>query len=265
MALGARSAVLRAAKGTTWSQFVDYASPALFDVMPLRTLFSQGREFIKNGRDQERFEKARQQIGDALDERKVAIRIAADEPKTSASLTDLATETKRDIGQRVLQLYFTQLLATPTAILDLRSESFHASEEGLLTWTPRALYVEWDPDYLAGLRQVYVGFYLDDDAEFERGVEGIGLEGSGDLLRKHLGSGDQRNVRFETSAFHSSFHDLFVRCRDRGVTLHRNFLALGVYLVCLYDVLESLGLEFDARGAFEHSHDRTNDSTPTPG
>jgi hypothetical protein len=81
----------------------------------------------------------------------------------------------------------------------------------------------------------------------------LGLQDSGDALVSHLGSGDQRSVRFETNAFHTSFHDTFLACRDRGVALHRNFLALGIYLVCLYDVLESLDLEFDVRGAFNRT------------
>lgn len=114
--------------------------------------------------------------------------------------------------------------------------------------------MEWQPEFLDGVRNLYGGFYLDDEARFAHGLEQLNLQDSGEALRHHLGSGDQRSVRFETSAFHSSFHDTFVTCRERGVALHRNFLALGIYLVCLYDVLEVLDLEFDVRGAFERVH-----------
>ena len=69
----------------------------------------------------------------------------------------------------------------------------------------------------------------------------------------HFGFGedDQRAVRFRSTVFHSTFHQAFVSCRDAGVSLHRNFLALGIYLACLYDLLEALDLEFDVRDAFE--------------
>ncbi len=43
-----------------------------------------------------------------------------------------------------------------------------------------------------------------------------------------------------------------MRCRDERVSLHRNFLALGLYLACLYDGLEGRG-PLDVRDAFERA------------
>jgi hypothetical protein len=160
---------------------------------------------------------------------------------------------RRRTGDRILEIYFTQIFAGEETILDLRADSFSASEGSKLHWRPKAFYVQWQFDFLKGLRDLYAGFYLDDEPRFKSGLHQLGLQDSGDALVSHLGSGDQRSVRFETSAFHTSFHDTFLACRDRGVALHRNFLALGIYLVCLYDVLESLDLEFDVRGAFERT------------
>ncbi len=57
-------------------------------------------------------------------------------------------------------------------------------------------------------------------------------------------------MRFEAKHFHATFHEVFVRCRDAGATLHRNFLALGLHLACLYDALESLAVTFDVREAW---------------
>jgi len=58
MARGVRDVIRRAAKGSSWSHFVDYASPALFEVMPLRALLEQGKEFVSNGSDARRYAKA---------------------------------------------------------------------------------------------------------------------------------------------------------------------------------------------------------------
>lgn len=252
MAKGALSMLRRAAKGTSWSQFLDYASPALFDVMPIRALFAQGREFISNGSDAARFAETCEQVAILLERRDVRVHLgAAARHEGEQPLAGLPEAARREVGQRILEIYFAQIFAGPRSILDLRGEAFAAVDASLLLWRPRAFYVEWQPDFLGGLRDLYAGFYQDDDTRFEQGLHRLGLQDSGDVLLSHLGSGDQRQVRFDTSAFHSSFHETFLSCRDKGVALHRNFLALGIYLVCLYDVLESLDLAFDVRSAFD--------------
>jgi len=231
---------------------MDYASPALFEVMPLRALLAQGKEFVSNGSDARRFAKVRESIATSLSARSVDVELAPqDDRANSLSLVGLSESLRRKIGQRILEIYFTQIFGGRDTILDLRTDSFSVTEGSSLRWGPKAFYVQWQPDFLTGLRDLYAGFYLDDKPRFELGLHQLGLQDSGDALVSHLGSGDQRSVRFETSAFHTSFHDTFLACRDRGVALHRNFLALGIYLVCLYDVLESLDREFDVRGAIE--------------
>ncbi len=254
MAKGVRHMIRRAAKGTSWSQFIDYASPALFDVMPMRALIAQGKEFIANGSSSDRFAAVRDQIASSLQARGVEVDLEAEQSNRRLSAPDLTDEEKRQAGHRILEIYFAQIFAGDVALLDLRTEAFGLTDGNTLAWQPRAFYVQWQPEFLDGVRNLYAGFYLDDDARFAHGLEQLNLQDSGDALRNHLGSGDQRSVRFETSAFHASFHDTFVACRDQGVALHRNFLALGIYLVCLYDVLETLGLEFDVRSAFENAH-----------
>lgn len=255
MAKGASGWVRRAARGTAWAPFVDYASPALYEVMPIPALFRQGKEFIANGLDGERFRQTQQEIEAVLRER--GLRIAFGGPsggRDGDPLSSLDEPARRSSGQQILELYFAQVFASGAAILDLRTSSFSVDDNGGLTWRPRAFYVEWQPEFLSGLRDLYGGFYLDDDARFQRGLVTLELEHAGDLMLSHLGGDDQRKVRFEMSTFQSSFHEMFLRCRDRGVSLHRNFIALGIYLVCLYEVLESLDLEFDVRDAFERAY-----------
>jgi hypothetical protein len=233
---------------------MDYASPALFEVMPMRALLAQGKEFVSNGSDGRRYARVRERIAASLLARGLNVELGAQEKQEKGLVpAELAEHVRRQTGDRILEIYFTQIFAGDETILDVRGDSFSTSEDTKLQWRPKAFYVQWQPDFLQGLRDLYAGFYLDDEARFEAGLLQLGLQDSGDALVSHLGSGDQRSVRFETSAFHSSFHDTFLACRDRGVALHRNFLALGIYLVCLYDVLESLALDFDVRGAFERT------------
>jgi len=257
MAKGVRDVIRRAAKGSSWSHFMDYASPALFEVMPLRALLAQGKEFVSNGSDARRYAKVRERIASSLHARGLDVELGTQDDNTEGlSPLTLSEPFRRETGHRILEIYFTQVFAGLDTILDLRPDSFSTTEGSALHWRPKAFYVQWQPEFVTGLRDLYAGFYLDDEPRFESGLLQLGLRDSGDALLSHLGSGDQRSVRFETSAFHTSFHDTFLACRDRGVALHRNFLALGIYLVCLYDVLESLDLEFDVRGAFERSYGR---------
>lgn len=256
MAKGAGSWVRRAARGTSWAQFVDYASPALYEVMPISALFRQGKEFVANGVDGGRFREIQREIGAVLESRGLGIELGeAHGGDSRTALSSLSEPARRANGQRILELYFGQIFASEHAILDLRASSFSiVVDSGRLLWHPRSFYVEWQPEYLVGLRDLYAGFYLDDSSRFERGLVTLDLEHAGDLMLSHLGGEDQRKVRFQMGAFQSSFHEMFLRCRDRGVSLHRNFIALGIYLVCLYEVLESLDLEFDVRDAFEKSY-----------
>jgi hypothetical protein len=255
VAKGASSWVRRAAKGTAWAPFIDYASPALYEVMPVSALFRQGKEFIANGLDGRRFEEARQRVEAVLVDKEIAIRLRGAAAKGGLSpLSSLDEEGRRASGQRILELYFGQIFASHVTILDLRASSFSVDDAAWLSWDPRAFYVEWQAEFLSGLRDLYAGFYLDDDPRFQRGLVTLDLEHAGDLMLSHLGGDDQRRVKFEMGKFQSSFHEMFLRCRDRGVSLHRNFIALGIYLVCLYEVLESLGLALDVRDAFERSY-----------
>lgn len=254
MAKGVRDVIRRAARGSSWSHFMDYASPALFEVMPMRALLAQGKEFVSNGSDGRRYAAVRERIASSLRTRGLDVELGPQKNSARGLVpAELSENARRQTGDRILEIYFTQIFAGDETILDLRGDSFSTSEGAGLQWRPKAFYVQWQSDFLQGLRDLYAGFYLDEEARFDAGLLQLGLQDSGDALVSHLGSGDQRSVRFETSAFHTSFHDTFLACRDRGVALHRNFLALGIYLVCLYDVLESLELEFDVRGAFERS------------
>jgi len=92
-----------------------------------------------------------------------------------------------------------------------------------------------------------------DDTRFDAGLQQLNMAGSGDSLRNLLGRDDPRNIRFDIDTFHANFHELFVSYRDRGVPLHRNFLPLGICLMCLYATLDSLDVPLDVRAVVEQA------------
>jgi len=251
--------LLRWVRGTEWRWFLDFATPAFFDVMPLGALTSQVKGLVRAAADGKSFRRARTEIQDALTERGIGIRIVAEDDPAwrAASHGDPAradADTRRRLGQRALELYFGQLFAGETSLLDLRAGRLvTAADVGPPLWAPRSAWVRWDPGFLGSVRDLYAGFYRDDETRFAAGIAALGLEGAAPVLRDHFGAGDQRAVRFRTEDFRTSFHEVFVRCRDAGQALHPGFVPLGIALACLYDGLEALDVPLDVREAFERA------------
>ncbi len=217
----------------------------------MRMLWSQGRALLASSRDAEAFERLRADIGALLERQRISVRMGQGD--TPSGELDRVDPTLR--GQHVLQLYFAQLGHLDRAALDLRPSRFSAvradDDEATLIWEPRQLSVAWDGAFLDGVRGLYTGFYRDDPALFARSADALGLSVAADLFRKQFGEGDQTAVRFELDRFKQSFHEIFVRCKTRGVTLQPNFVALGIYLGGLYEHLDSLGVPLNVRRAFE--------------
>lgn len=248
---GANNLLLRQLAGTEWRQLRDYVSPSFFEVLPPRALAGQVRELVKNASDSRGFSQLREEIEERLAARDIVVRLAEGDGPAPGRAAD--TEAERQVlGQRVLEIYFGQLFAADAAILDLRAGRFEL-EGSVPRWRPRPVYVRWEPGFLEAIRSLYQGFYDGDDARYDGALEALGITPAREVFRQHFGDGDQACVRFEARVFHETFHEAFVRCRDAGVSLHRNFLTLGIYLACLYDQLEALDLAFDVRGAFARS------------
>jgi hypothetical protein len=249
--------LLRWVRGTEWRWFLDFASPAFFDVMPLASLTSAVRGLVRATTDTDGFRRVGVDTEERLRKRGIEVRIraadASDWREATADPAALPAAGRRALGQRSLEIYFAQLFAGDTSLLDLRAGRLALAGDGGVLWAPRAAWVRWDPVFLGALRDLYAGFYHDDEARFARALLALGLEPAGAALRAHFGSSDPRAVRFVTAQFQASFHEVFVRCRDAGATLHPDFLPLGIALACLYDGLEALDLPLDVRGAFERA------------
>ena len=249
--LSAEALVRRAVQEVSWKELADFVSPSFFEVVPARSLWKQGRELVSNARDPKRFRTLAEATGRRLEERGVDVELrTGGAPGRSGSLEDLDDGARRERGQRVLEIYFGQLLSGDAAVLDLRPDRF-AGEGTRLVWSPSPFFLHWEPDFLDAVRRLYGGFYGDDDDAFAEALSDLGIEVAADLFRAHFGEGDQRSVEFHPKTFRSSFHEIFVRCRDAGVSLHPNFIALGFYLAALYDHLGLLGGRYDVRAAFE--------------
>jgi hypothetical protein len=236
-----------------WSALKDFLTPTVFDVLPPRAAQRQVAELLGARLHPGEGRRVRDAVGFP------GLRVVDDRAPPSERVESLDVEARRRRGDQVLGLYFHQLLHRESALLDLRAERFRGDPPASLSWRPGWLYVRWDPAFLAPLRDLYGGYYTGDDPRFDSAIARLSLTPAKDVFLAHFGGGDQREVQFRRATFVQTFHDAFVACRDAGVSLHGNFLALGLYLATLYEHLERLDLPFDVRAA----HVRAASPLPT--
>lgn len=241
---------LRMLRATEWGQLLDFVSPSFFEVLSARGLAGAARDLIASSRDDAGMHAVAGAIADRIGARSIPIRLDLERGgETSAAGRRSPEDARIARGQLVLRLYFEQLLGAEATLLDLRGPRF-AVHGDTLQWSPARGFVRWDPAFLDAIRRMYRGFYADDDAVFRTALAALHLDAAADLFLDHFGAGEQTAVRFEMAHFTKSFHAVFVRCRERGVRLHPNFVPLGVYLAALYEHLEGLDVPLDVRAAF---------------
>lgn len=225
--------LFKSLRGTDWELLTGFVSPAFFDVVPTLGMARVFGKLVKDYANPAEFEKALKKA------RKTVPRLSAaecDDPMAR--------------GRAVLELYFRQIFDFDAAVLDVRASAFEF-KPGKVTWSPKPIYYEWDAKFLAALRQLYGGFYRDDEVEFRAGLAALDLEHAKDAFKAHFGSGDQSAVTFSLAAFKKSFQAIFESCKKNKTRLHPDFFALGAYLLCLYEHLEALEVPLDVRGAFD--------------
>ena len=245
---GNKGLLLNLVRGAQWGDLADYISPALFDIIPANQLRKQGVELARGLLRPGQWRKDRRPNAEKLQRAFPNLKITQLEPKHAQGLAD---EDKRlERATLLLELYFYQILRLPEAWLDLRTNRFSASEEEPV-WDPVGLRVQWDPEFLSALRDLYCGFYRDNSMAFEDGLRRLNLYPAREIFIEHFGSGDQTNVQFSLRHFHETFHKTFLVCKKSKLQLHPNFVALGLMLACLYQQLEDLNVTCDVRAAFD--------------
>lgn len=241
--------VRRLVQGTDFKRFLDFVTPAFFDVMPARGLLSAARTLVSGYRNGESFERARQARQQSV--RTLGLTVEVTKGPAGPSLDTLDEVARKEVGQAALQLYFHQIYAydAPT-LLNLSADRFsHDGERP--RWSPSPGTVDWPQSFRQSLGDIYRAFYVDDDLPLEEALRPLGLSPAAELFRAHFGAGDQRAVRFEVEKFINAFHEVFLCCKKHGIQLEPSFLALGIYLATLYETLETVGVPLDARDAFE--------------
>jgi hypothetical protein len=227
-------------------KLASFVSPAFFDVMPARALWSRSRQLMAQSRDAALIRRAMQLRAATLATSMPHVHLHMPDEAGAPNAGDPQLNAQR--AASVVELYFRQLYSDGPTLLDLRASAFTQRGQQLI-WTPAAWITEWSSDFIGPLREIYSGFYAHDDARFRRGLAALSLSHSEDLFREQFGAG-QEQVRFEVRAFIDVFHRVFERCKREHTTLHPDFLPLGIYLAALYDHEQELQVPVDVATAF---------------
>ena len=233
-----------------WKSFVDVI-PAGLELMSPASIMRQAFELVANATDARRYLSALSGAQATLHDACVPLLVLERRNELPLLATSSLTQPqRRGLGQLALQLYFAQLFRSETALIDLWSSRFGIDQAGDVVWVPRPIYVQWDPVFSGAVRDVYAGFFTDDNELFRSGLDRLGLGAAGAVLLRHLGEGNQRSVRFSEAGLQSTLRDIVALRGVRQLGLHRNFVAFGLYLASLHELLASLDLAFDVRAAY---------------
>jgi hypothetical protein len=224
-----------------WGDVREFVSPKIFKVVPFTKATGQFRRVTANYFDQDGFEQALIHRGGWLEQKHLPIQLTR---QPTVPLGDGALG-----GRQVIELYFHQLFYGDIALLDLRYERF-GGVNGTVEWAPQPFYYAWNREFQEACRQMYLGFYLGDDALFDEGMATMGLSCAEDIFLEHFGGGEQHAVSFQLDQFMTTFRRTLRRCKAEGERVHPNMIPFGMYIVTLYDHLEKLGGAYDVRAAF---------------
>lgn len=217
-------------KNADYTGLLKFVSPNFFQVVSASTLLRNGTRLMRNRADTEAWKTISQRPQQGPGDGPGSVRDA-------------------DVGRRALAIFFHQIFAQTTWVLDFRSQAFRTTESGT-HWSPEPFFYEVSNDFARAVRSLYKGFYLSDDQQFEGALAALNIAPARETLRTHFGSGDQTHVRFDLKHFQATFAEVFATCAREKRELHPEFFVLGLSLLCLYQNLETQGRAYDVRGAF---------------
>jgi hypothetical protein len=231
-------------------KLASFVSPAFFDVMPAAALWRRAKQLFAQSRDPAAFRHALAARAGTLRTSMPQLRLS-DAAARESQPADAGPIDAPLRAALVTELYFRQLFEPGPTLLDLRASAFSLAHGGL-DWHPASWVADWSSDFIQPLRQLYRGFYERDEEAFHAGLSALDLSHSAELFRQQFGGG-QAPMRFRTADFVQTFHQVFLRCKQHGTSLHADFLPLGIYLAALYDHLEELDVPVDVAAAFERA------------
>lgn len=168
-------------------------------------------------------------------------------------------------GEKILKLYFYQIMESEVLFLDFRKKHFTkivTENEVLMHWHPGYLWASFDKSFRDGLRNVYLGYYGNDNILFRKGLVACKLIHENwpdnqkkeveNVFQKHFSNGKNGKVFFNIKQFQDSFGEIFKILLENKITLDKNFLYLGIMLITLYMTLSEIEGDYEMSRIFNY-------------
>jgi hypothetical protein len=150
-------------------------------------------------------------------------------------------------AKKILSLYFAQLFSPHGLFLDLGPNHLDMKDQRLI-YNPNGLWTKFRPEFSQGLKQIYDGFFLEQENLFHEGLLACGLTSNSwpledrlalaNLFKSHFGPSLTEEMNFDLETFKASFFKIADFMLEKKVIISTDFLYLGIALVTLYSSLE---------------------------
>jgi len=244
-----------------WARLSHFISPRIFELVPARELTHRARVLLGNWWDRAGYQGTVEATATRLEELGLGLRVRPVERKHLGVLPFVARDQgahprPTQSGEAALELFFSQLRGNGGILLDLRRERFTESDTGELSFTPLPLWLTWPKDFLEAVRDVYEGFYHDDEAKAARALGYLGLTAAKEPLWRGFGGTNKTATRFSVTSFEETFDEVFTLCHTAHARLHPELVTLGILLLTLTDHLEGEGRAFNVMQLHERVRER---------
>lgn len=150
-------------------------------------------------------------------------------------------------AENILTLYFAQLFSPHGLFLDLGPTHIDYTE-GTFHFKPTGVWTKFSYEFSDGLKDIYDGFYLEDEKILHRGLIKSKLTSSlwseedrqklANLFKSNFGESLTDEMTFDLESFKESFFKIADFMLNKKVNISTDFLYLGIALVTMYSSLE---------------------------
>jgi hypothetical protein len=159
----------------------------------------------------------------------------------------LEGDPSKAVAEKILALYFAQIYSPHGLFLDLGPSHIDLKND-ILDFCPSGVWTTFHPDFSNGLKEIYDGFYFENEVLFHQGLLNSGLTSSkwpqedrqklAELFKSHFGASLTSEMSFDLETFKESFFKVADFMLEKKVQISTDFLYLGIALVTLYSSLE---------------------------
>jgi predicted unusual protein kinase regulating ubiquinone biosynthesis (AarF/ABC1/UbiB family) len=166
---------------------------------------------------------------------------------------------QKQAGEKILTLYFAQLFSPHGLFLDLSPSHFDFNN-GELNFRPSGVWTKFSPEFSDGLKDIYDGFYFENEKTLHQGLLKSGLTSEkwpeadrqklADLFKSHFGASLTAEMSFDLVSFKESFLKVADFMLEKKVNISTDFLYLGVALVTMYSSLEKTHSQINVKEVY---------------